>query len=82
MKNKITRKNNILSVALGIACGCILSGASVLNWSGVYQQPYYKVIATIMIIVGACWIILFTIANRKILFRSIKSCLQNYQNML
>lgn len=82
MKNKITRKNNILSAVLGAACGCILSGISILNWSGVYQQTCYKVIATIMIVVGACWIMLFVFVNRKILFRSIKNCLQNYQNML
>ena len=77
MKNKITRKNNILSAVIGAACGCILAGISVLNWSGVYQQTCYKVIATTMIVIGACWIVLFVFVNRKILFRSIKSCLQN-----
>jgi len=82
MKNKITRKNNILSAVLGAACGCILAGISVLNWSGVYQQTCYKVVATIMIVVGACWIMLFVIANRKLLIKSIKNCLQNCQNML
>ena len=69
MKNKITRKNNILSLVFGIAIGCILTGISVLNWSGVYQQTCYKIAAAIMIILGACWISLFLLVNRKILFR-------------
>ena len=69
MRNKCTRKNNILSALIGAAIGCILSGVSVLNWTGVYQQTSYKVVAIIMIIIGALWLVLFTYINRKVLFR-------------
>ena len=69
MRNKCTRKNNILSALLGVAIGCVLFGINLLNWTGVYQLPVYKVIAIIMIIVGVVWISLFIYVNRKILFR-------------
>ena len=69
MRKKIKRKNNILSFITGGAIGSILAGISVLNWQGVYQQTQYKIAATIMIVVGAAWLILFAYVNRKILFK-------------
>ena len=69
MRKKIKRKNNILSAITGGAMGSILSGISILNWQGVYQQHQYKVAATIMIVVGATWLVLFGYVNRKILFK-------------
>ena len=69
MRKKSIIKNNILSAITGSAIGSILSGISILNWQGVYQQTQYKVAATILIVVGAVWLVLFTYVNRKILFK-------------
>jgi hypothetical protein len=69
MRKKIRRKNNILSFITGGATGSILAGISILNWQGVYQQTQYKIAATIMIVVGVVWLVLFAYVNRKILFK-------------
>jgi hypothetical protein len=69
MRKKIRRKNNILSAITGGAIGSILAGISILNWQGAYQQAQCKIAAVIMIVVGVVWLILFTIANRKKLFK-------------
>ena len=66
---KCTRKNNILSCLLGCSIGCILTGISVLNWTGVYQLHIYKIVSVVMITVGSIWLVLFTYVNRKVLFR-------------
>ena len=69
MRKKIRRRNNILSFITGGAMGSILSGISILNWQGVYQQMQYKVAAVIMIVVGVLWLVPFVLVNRKILFK-------------
>ena len=59
----------ILSCLLGCSIGCILTGISVLNWTGVYQLPIYKIISIVLITIGSVWILLFTYVNRKVLFK-------------
>ena len=69
MRNKYTMKNNILSALTGAAIGCVLTGINILNWTGVYQLPVYKIVSVVMITVGSIWLVLFTYVNRKVLFR-------------
>lgn len=69
MRNKYTRRNNILSALTGAAIGFILTGINVLNWTGLYQLPVYKIVSIVMITVGSIWLVLFTYVNRKVLFR-------------
>jgi hypothetical protein len=69
MRNKYTRRNNILSALTGAAIGLILTGINVLNWTGLYQLPVYKIVSVVMITVGSIWLVLFTYVNRKVLFR-------------
>jgi uncharacterized membrane protein YsdA (DUF1294 family) len=69
MRNKYTRKNNILSALLGCSIGCILTG---INFLHVYTLPQFKtirIVSIVMIVVGVVWISLFTYVNRKVLFR-------------
>lgn len=69
MRNKYTRKNNILSVLFGCSIGCILTGIDFLQ---VYTLPQFKtirIVSIVMIVVGVVWISLFTYVNRKVLFR-------------